>query len=913
MAPGVAPPPAGGALGGLAAGRPRSGRAGRFGRLTAVCRGRLGAGLLALALAGAAGGLAVGAAAGGGWLPVEVVAHTPSVSSEPAVAVAGDGTVWVAWQDGGDVLVARDSGTGWSAAERVGSGFGADIAMAGNTPHVVFVSDLTDHLDVVYSFRDDGGWVLPRTVSSTLSLGAGPALAVSGAARFLVWADSGRLFFGRSGDGAVWQVQPVLINGLPVDGAAPDVASDPGGVVDLVWHTVVDGVERVRHADWQGGRWSLAEDLTGDGDPAARSPSLALLPGGERLVTWLAGDGPNGRAVQGTIGSTGWWSPPAAVSSGTSAAGAPRVAGHAAGADVAWPAVAGGVRFRAYRSGVWLPEETVTDAPAVDVSIAASADVAHVAWSAPAGADNWDITLRRRRAAAVPTATDPFTPTPVASDTATVPLPTDTATGTATPRVPSATPTASVRPTATATASGTATAPRVTVPPPTSTATAVPSATVTPARRTGTPTASPTRTASPTPTATAPPTATATRPDPLYLPWLAGRRAPRSVHGSGTDPVPAAVGAPDPGAGRPAARSAASTVETWTAPEVIARLPGETWQMSVALDAAGQPHVMWEEGAELRHTYRVAGVWQEPRHVAYGEAPSLAVDRNGVLHALFANTFEDNQDVYFITYQDGAWTLPENVSGTSTYSTAPVLRTGDASAPLVATWSEIAATGPQVYYGWWDGRWHFTPVSQARGLGATVAVDDSGPVLAWHGRAAADRPYDIYASRGQDARGRAWSLPENVSDTPDTDSVVASLALDQQTWHVAWREGPAAAVGVDYARRYAAGWSEIEALASASNGPPVVLAAPGGAREVVWLADAGAWSARGFGEDGPWQMSPLPPAAGALAVAAASDGDGGLHLVWAEAGEGGSVVLRYARRLGCAGCRALVPLAVKLR
>jgi hypothetical protein len=258
--------------------------------------------------------------------------------------------------------------------------------------------------------------------------------------------------------------------------------------------------------------------------------------------------------------------------------------------------------------------------------------------------------------------------------------------------------------------------------------------------------------------------------------------------------------------------------------------------------------------------------------------------------------------------------LPEVVSDTATYSSAPTLRAGSGDVPLVATWSEQdPEDGPLVYYGFYQaGHWHTWPVTQARGLGPTLALDEAGPILAWHARPVADRPFDIFAARAQSMSGGEWSLPENVSDTAEQDSMVASVALDPRTWHVAWQEGPQDIAGVAYSRRYDAGWGRVESLAAASSGPPKVLAAPGGGREVVWLADTAVWSARGFGEGG-WDTGKVPPAeVGAVAATAASDEDGGLHLVWAESRSPGTV-LRYARRLGCAACRVLMPLAVKNR
>jgi hypothetical protein len=218
-----------------------------------------------------------------------------------------------------------------------------------------------------------------------------------------------------------------------------------------------------------------------------------------------------------------------------------------------------------------------------------------------------------------------------------------------------------------------------------------------------------------------------------------------------------------------------------------------------------------------------------------------------------------------------------------------------------------------VYYGYQDGvDWHVWPVGRARGQGPTLALGEDGPILAWHSRPVGGGKFDVYATQAQDLRGVSWSLPENVSDTEEEDSVVASVALDASTWHLAWQEGPPEQARVTYSRRYASGWGEVEPLSEASSGPPKVLTAPGGAREVVWLADTAVWSARGFGDGGAWETEKMPPAArGALAAAVANDGEGGLHLVWAESQPDDTAVLRYARRLACGSCRLLLPIGLR--
>jgi hypothetical protein len=263
---------------------------------------------------------------------------------------------------------------------------------------------------------------LPRTVSSTLSLSADPAIALANGTRYVVWADGDRLFFGRSDDGDSWSVSPVLINGVPVDGSAPDVVAATDGNVDLVWHTDVEGVTRVRHAVWRMGRWSLPEDLTPDGVTSKRLPSVALLPDGDRLITWLEGDGPGGRQVRAVVGGMEWWSDPEDVSAPATASGAaqPSVTVTAQYYLAVEPL---GVEHRnRFVNGGWAAIESVSAAEAQDVAVAAGHDAdVFVAWSAPAAASNRDIQLRRRVAGIPPTATPTNVP---ATDTATVPLPT---------------------------------------------------------------------------------------------------------------------------------------------------------------------------------------------------------------------------------------------------------------------------------------------------------------------------------------------------------------------------------------------------------------------------------------------------------------------------------------------------------
>ena len=79
--------------------------------------------------------------------------------------------------------------------------------------------------------------------------------------------------------------------------------------------------------------------------------------------------------------------------------------------------------------------------------------------------------------------------------------------------------------------------------------------------------------------------------------------------------------------------------------------------------------------------------WGPARRIAYGMSPTLALDSEGRLHALFANQFLGNYEIYEIRLTDTVWSLPVNISHTSGLSAYPVLAAG-ADGALDAAWMD---------------------------------------------------------------------------------------------------------------------------------------------------------------------------------------------------------------------------------
>ncbi len=85
-------------------------------------------------------------------------------------------------------------------------------------------------------------------------------------------------------DGQQWQALggPISANYA----AAPALALDAGGQPILAWVEERFGTGQVHLARWLGGRWQESGVMNLDPRHEARSPSLAVLPGGEIVLAW---------------------------------------------------------------------------------------------------------------------------------------------------------------------------------------------------------------------------------------------------------------------------------------------------------------------------------------------------------------------------------------------------------------------------------------------------------------------------------------------------------------------------------------------------------------------------------------------------------------------------------------------------
>ena len=241
---------------------------------------------------------------------------------------------------------------------------------------------------------------------------------------------------------------------------------------------------------------------------------------------------------------------------------------------------------------------------------------------------------------------------------------------------------------------------------------------------------------------------------------------------------------------RPAGSAADTQSLPWSTPAPIATGLAQAGLPSLAYSHDGIAHAIWESSGGLYYGYQQPNrPWSNPVRVASGLSPSMVIDANGELHALFANRFNGNNEIYYVHRQGSTWSLPINVSHTSGHSGNPVLALAE-DGTLNAAWMDNTPGYWTIYHGVWSGvYWSSQPVPYARGQVPSLAASPAGTIfLAWQDKvptvANPNGEYDVLVS--ELAEGR-WSLPLNVSDSPGVESLGVSVAATQDgVAHTTW-------------------------------------------------------------------------------------------------------------------------------
>ena len=283
--------------------------------------------------------------------------------------------------------------------------------------------------------------------------------------------------------------------------------------------------------------------------------------------------------------------------------------------------------------------------------------------------------------------------------------------------------------------------------------------------------------------------------------------------------------------------------EVWTGGPKRLGTFTEATAPQVVVDPRGVLHVVWENQGRLYHMWRNAnGEWSPPEAIFWGVTPSVALDTFGRLHLVFAQQVRDNFEIYYAMFDGQRWTLPRNISHTSGQSYSPYITIAP-DGTLYVVWNDTTPGRNVIYSAQWQAPvWTNAPVLQAWGKAPSLYVGPSLEAhLLWQGNSLLQALDIFHLLR----RANGWDLPQNLSDTPGTDSLNVQGVLDYSgTLHVIWQEESPRGYRVFYTMGKDLGWLWPEALSDAGVVDSGISTSERGTFVHVWWGDGVTWWTR---------------------------------------------------------------------
>lgn len=322
----------------------------------------------------------------------------------------------------------------------------------------------------------------------------------------------------------------------------------------------------------------------------------------------------------------------------------------------------------------------------------------------------------------------------------------------------------------------------------------------------------------------------------------------------------------------------------WSTPEnVSASTTRHSAKPVVLVDHRGVTHVLWEEDNRIYYRQRVQDKWSRPEALITGMQPAAAIDSRGTLYVLYTSEFGNQLNIFSLRLVNNLWSLPRMVSRTRGASAFPAV-TVDRQGVLHAVWADRTPGYSVIYHGWLEEDWLYEPLTNARGTAPALAADPSSGVLhiVWQAPHVSQTMHEVYHAQGATY---TWSTPENISASPQTDSVGIAMACDQAgLTHLAWQELVGGRFEIRYANGQQGNWSTPETVSGreieAVN--PTMAVTHGNQLNLIWREGNTVVYRRRSGNDGSWRSSKplIANDAGLEDLAVAADAEGTFHVVW---------------------------------
>jgi len=234
---------------------------------------------------------------GGIWLGDERVTDDPGYSARPNLAVDGEGWLHLVWNDDrdGNMEIYYNVWTGvWNLEKRVtntsGDSFGSSIVADLDTLHMVYMENVSSHLQVMYRTYRNNAWSAATPLTNvptgnrmvpTIAIGPDRSLHVA-------WWDTrgdtlvGKIYY-RKKTGGVW-LDEELLTDPAMNAMRPNIAVDDSGYVHVAWIDSRGSSEEIYYRRRGPAGWEPEIALTNE--PVTHyHPSIAAA-GGEAVIAY---------------------------------------------------------------------------------------------------------------------------------------------------------------------------------------------------------------------------------------------------------------------------------------------------------------------------------------------------------------------------------------------------------------------------------------------------------------------------------------------------------------------------------------------------------------------------------------------------------------------------------------------------
>ncbi len=212
---------------------------------------------------------------------------------------------------------------------------------------------------------------------------------------------------------------------------------------------------------------------------------------------------------------------------------------------------------------------------------------------------------------------------------------------------------------------------------------------------------------------------------------------------------------------------------------------------AIAFGDAGIVHVAWEQDGGIWYARLREGVWSDPQQVASeGEHPALAAAPDGdALHLAWSQEFGGNYEIFSRRWDvTSGWSVPRNVSSNDGGSASPALAV-DANGQVHLIWADSSPGVSTLYHAVsTDGlSWPVAlPIAGALGGNPAAVFDANGDlVIAWQYRASFADNLRVWTSRYHNG---SWTTPAALTDGSQH-ALAPKLGANARRLALVWQEG----------------------------------------------------------------------------------------------------------------------------